>query len=80
MARELREELDVEVIVGEELFTTSYDYPDRRVELHFLHCEVLGEPAPQLGQELRWVRRHELAMLEFPPPDAELIRALVGRG
>ena len=25
-------------------FTTTHDYPDRRVELHFLRCELRGEP------------------------------------
>ena len=34
-----------------------------------------GRPAPQLGQEMRWVARDELATLAFPPADAELIRA-----
>ena len=31
-------------------------------------------PTPQVGQEMRWVRREELATLQFPPADAELIR------
>ena len=74
--RELREELDVEARSATRCFTTTHDYPDRRVELHFLRCELRGEPAPQLGQEMRWVARDELAALEFPPADAELIRLL----
>jgi len=76
LARELREELDVEARVGEEIFTTTHAYPDRRVELHFLQCELQGEPQPQLGQDMRWVGRDELATLDFPPADAELIRLL----
>ena len=76
LARELREELDVDVTVGEELFTTTHAYADRGVELHFLRCELLGDPAPQVGQEMRWVARSELSALRFPPADAELIRLL----
>ena len=79
LARELREELDVEANVGAEIFTTTHTYPDRRVELHFLRCELNGEPRPQVGQEMRWVGREELATLEFPPADAELIRLLLAR-
>ena len=76
LARELLEELDVPSRVGEEIFTTTHTYPERLVELHFFRCELLGEPRPQLGQDMRWVRREDLAALEFPPADAELIRIL----
>jgi 8-oxo-dGTP diphosphatase len=78
LARELREELDVDAHIGGEIFTTTHSYPERTVELHFFQCDLQGEPRPQLGQELRWVRREELAALEFPPADTELIRMLAG--
>jgi 8-oxo-dGTP pyrophosphatase MutT (NUDIX family) len=76
MVRELQEELAVDGEVLDELFTTTHDYADRRVELHFLRCRIRGEPAAMLGQDIRWVPRAELASLEFPPADAELIRML----
>jgi mutator protein MutT len=76
MRRELREELDVDATVGDEVFTVSHDYPDRRVELHFLRCTIAGEPRAVLQQEMRWVPRLILSTLEFPPADAELIRRL----
>jgi mutator protein MutT len=76
LARELAEELDVAVHIGEEIFATTHVYPNRSVELHFFRCDLLGAPRPLLGQEMRWVRRDDLAALEFPPADAELIRIL----
>jgi 8-oxo-dGTP diphosphatase len=76
LARELREELDVEARVGAEVFTTTHAYPERSVELHFFRCDLSGEPRPVLGQEMQWVRREDLATLAFPPADAELIRIL----
>jgi 8-oxo-dGTP diphosphatase len=77
VARELREELDVLALVGEEVFTTAHVYPDRIVELHFLTCALSSAPSPQVGQEMRWVAREELTRLRFPPADAELIDRLV---
>jgi mutator protein MutT len=77
LARELREELAVEATVGVELLTTTHRYPDRSVELRFLRCELRGEPAPQQGQEMRWIRRRDLLALAFPPADAELIELLL---
>ena len=80
LQREIVEELDAPVRVGRELFTISHSYADRVVELHFFACDLLGEVRPVLGQEMRWVRREDLAALEFPPADAELIRILSGAG
>jgi 8-oxo-dGTP diphosphatase len=76
LAREIHEELATSIRVGDELFTTAHAYTDRTVELHFFACELTGEPRSMLGQEMRWVSREELAGLEFPPADVELIDRL----
>jgi 8-oxo-dGTP diphosphatase len=76
LRREILEELDTGITVGAELFSIAHPYPERVVELHFFRCALAGEPRPVLGQEMRWVARAELALLEFPPADAELIRLL----
>ena len=77
LARELREELAVDAAIGDEIFTVTHTYEDRRVELHFFACRLAAEPQPQLGQEMRWVPRAKLASLEFPDADAELIEMLL---
>ena len=74
--RELKEELAVDAVVESELLSTSHDYVDRRVELHFFECRIEGDPRPLLGQEMRWVERCELGTLQFPPADTELIGLL----
>ena len=79
MARELREELNIDATVGEELLSTTHAYADRLVEIHFLKCAVTGDPLPQQGQEVRWASAEELDTLTFPPADAELIRRLSGK-
>ena len=79
LVRELQEELAVEATIESELLATSHDYGERRVELHFFSCRIHGEPAPQLGQEMRWIARHDLLALPFPPADAELIALLTTR-
>jgi mutator protein MutT len=76
LRRELKEELDADVEVGDKLYTTVHAYDDRTVELHFYHCRLESEPRPLIGQEMRWVRRDELPNLGFPPADAELIAKL----
>ncbi len=76
LEREIAEELDTNIRIGAEIHCVAYEYSERIVELHFFRCDLLGDPRAVLGQEMRWVARSELAMLEFPPADAELIAML----
>ena len=76
LVREIREELDVGVRVGAELLAVTHDYPERVVELRFFECEMEGTPRAMLGQEMRWVKREDLASLPFPPADTELLALL----
>ncbi len=78
LRREIAEELGVDVEVGDLVLATSHAYPDRTVVLYFYRSELKGTPLPLLRQEMRWVRREELAGLGFPPADEELIRMLGG--
>jgi hypothetical protein len=61
------------------VFTITHEYPERTVELHFFECALDGEPRPLINQEMRWVRREDLAALDFPAADAALIEALRDR-
>jgi mutator protein MutT len=79
LRREMREELDTDVDVGDLVFETTHAYPDRTVALFFYRCVLRQPPQPLLGQEMRWVKRSELAALAFPPADEELIRLLLAR-
>ena len=79
LVREIREELGATVVVKSKLLVSSHSYPTRIVELHFFDCELLDEPGPLLGQEMRWVGGEALASLQFPPADDELIALLRSR-
>lgn len=79
LRRELAEELGTDAAVREEIFSTSHEYDERTVTLHFFDCSLLREPRPLLGQEMRWVARSELGSLAFPPADTELITLLRNR-
>ena len=77
LRREIREELDVDITIGEELFSTTYGYSGRIVRLHFYQCALDGTPQARLGQPMRWVPRDQLGSLTFPPADEKLIAQLV---
>jgi mutator protein MutT len=76
LRREMREELDVDVSIGELALATTHAYTEKTVALYFYRCALIGTPRPLLGQAMRWVTREELSALAFPPADEDLIRLL----
>ena len=79
LVRELREELGVEVTVGEPLtFAFHRDERGDVVLLFFAARLAAGEPSGLQGQALGWFARGELRDLATPPADAELVRRLAG--
>jgi 8-oxo-dGTP diphosphatase len=77
LARELREEIGLEVRRATLLAEREHRYPDREVEVSFFLCEVGDGPAVAAeGQELRWVGAAELERLPTPAANREVIALL----
>ena len=77
LVREMREERAVDVeVAASPLLSVTHAYPEKVVALHFFACTLLGDPEPQLGQEMRWVPRSDLDQYEFPAADRDLITLL----
>jgi mutator protein MutT len=79
LRRELREELDTDVSVGDLVLATTHAYSAKTVTLYFYRCKLMADVRPMLGQDMRWVERHELRTLGFPAADQELIELLATR-
>lgn len=80
LARELREELDIEVEVGEKVDSIVHAYPERTVHLHFFRCRWRAREPKALGcPAFRWVSRDELPRHDFPAADARLLDLLTQR-
>jgi len=76
LRREIFEELDAAVRVGDLVHTVTHAYPEKTVQLFFYRCELDGEAKPMIGQEMRWVAKRELSSLPFPEADRDLITTL----
>jgi 8-oxo-dGTP diphosphatase len=77
LAREIREELGVEVSVGELFEEIRHDYPEKSVHLKFFICKLIsGKPQPLDCAAVKWVAKTELASFEFPAADAQLLEKL----
>jgi mutator protein MutT len=73
--RECLEETGLAVEVVESYRIVSHHYAHGDVELHFFRCRVLGAGAPR--EPFGWVPRSQLASLEFPAANAEVIASLL---
>ena len=80
IVRELREELAIEVEVGEELISLDHAYSHKKLRFVVHLCRWLsGEPQPLACQQLRWVEPAQLVDYPFPAANARIIEALLAR-
>ena len=78
LARELKEEVNVEVLSCQPLLTIEHDYGDKKVCLEvFVVDNYIGEPNSQEGQQQRWCSLEELKKLEFPEANEAIIAELI---
>lgn len=62
LARELKEELNIDVRVFDTVYMLDHEYPDKHVSLRFMRCIIKNkqEPRPLEQQEYAWVKRDKL--------------------
>ena len=81
LKREIREELGVEIAVGEEITRVEYDYPEFHLSMACFPASILrGEPVLMEHEAAKWLRMDELDTVDWLPADREVIRVLRERG
>ena len=77
LARELKEELGIEINVGRCVERITYEYPEKSVRLRFYRCRWLRPEPRALGcPAFKWVDAAGLARHRFPEADARLVERL----
>jgi len=75
--RELREECDLDVAVGEHLIDVTHTYSHLRVTLRCYHCRAGAGRVRRLGcDDARWMRPQEIAEYPLPAADVRILEAL----
>ena len=77
LKREIREELEAEITVGQLLETVEWDYPAFHLTMHCYWCHIT-EGTPQLleHKSARWLSAQELHDVEWLPADIEVVNAI----
>lgn len=74
LAREIIEELDTKIEVGEMIDTVEYDYPSFHLSMKCFWCTVIeGELILKEHEAAKWLNREELGAVDWLPADRDLI-------
>ena len=77
LVREIREELDTTISVGDLIETIEYDYPDFHLSMDCFWCEVAeGDLVLLEAQEGRWLAKDELDSVKWLPADLGLVEKI----
>lgn len=80
LKREIREELETEISVGDLIDTIEYDYPTFHLSMDCFWCKIVkGNLVLKEHEAARWLDKEELGIVEWLPADFELIDKLVDR-
>lgn len=77
LKREIMEELDTEIAVGELIDTIEYDYPEFHLSMDCFWCKILkGDLVLKEHEAAKWLTKEELADVEWLPADITLIEKI----
>ena len=81
LARELKEELNLQVLDSSPLLKIEHDYGDKKVLLDVRQVDsFLGEASGMEGQAIKWVKTKELVDYDFPVANLEIVSFLADVG
>ena len=80
LARECREELALEIEDEHIIDSVVHEYPEKTIRLTLISCSPKSGSIPKAleHQQIRWVTRVEMDVLDFAPADRELIGRMIG--
>ena len=74
LIREIKEELETEIMVGELLDTIEYDYPTFHLSMDCFWCEIIsGDLVLKEAEAAKWLSKEELYSVQWLPADITLI-------
>ena len=74
LVREIKEELDIIVEVGDLIATIEYDYPSFHLSMDCFWCEVVeGELKLLEAEDAKWLNRDELDSVQWLPAGLKII-------
>ena len=77
LKREIMEELDTEIAVGELIETIDYDYPTFHLSMDCFWCEIVkGDLVLKEHEAAKWLKKEQLDDVEWLPADVTVIETI----
>lgn len=77
LKREIVEELDTEIEVGQLIDTVEYDYPTFHLSMDCFWCKIVkGDLVLKEHEAARWLTKEEIDSVEWLPADISLVNFL----
>lgn len=77
LKREIHEELDTEINVGDQIETVEYDYPDFHLSMQCFWCNVVSGKLTLLeAEDARWLTKDTIESVDWLPADKELVQKI----
>lgn len=77
LARECREELAIDLEIGEPFWRVTHEYPDLEIRLTVYEAVITqGEPQKLEHVDLRWIRIEEAEHFSFCPADVPVVEKI----
>lgn len=77
LKREIHEELDTEINVGNQIETVEYDYPEFHLSMQCYWCNVLSGKLTLLeAEDARWLTKDTIESVDWLPADKELVQKI----
>ena len=77
LRREIKEELGVNIRIGEKLMTHRHSYTRFQVTLHVFQCQMhSGKLSPSVCDDWKWVKPDELNQYPFPAANVKIVKLL----
>lgn len=74
IVREIKEELDTEIIVEKEIDTIEYDYPTFHISMKCFWCSIKnGELKLLEHEDAKWITRSEIDSVDWLPADRGIL-------
>lgn len=74
LIREIKEELDADIVVGDLIDTIEYDYPDFHLSMDCFWCELQSEHVVlNEHEDAKWLSRAQLDSVDWLPADVTLV-------